>query len=234
MEKKTKRQNNLMYVLSIVVLLILAVLVAVTGIARRHTVDTPAPSLTDAPDNKQQPATEKRENPPETKAPGTEPVVGTDTPAEPVVSELPLFELPVDGAIEKTYSADVPVFSLTMEDYRVHTGIDIAAAVGDPVRAAADGIVGKIYEDPFMGTCMTILHEGSAVSIYKNLAEDVAPGIAVGTAVRSGQEIAYVGETALIECAEDAHLHYELTVAGKSVDPADYLPAARQTGAFED
>lgn len=234
MEKKTKRQNNLMYILSIVVLLILAVLVAVTGIARRHTVDNPPSSLTEAPDEKRPPVTEKRENPPETKTPATEPVGGTDKPTEPVVSHLPTFDVPVDGAIEKAYSADVPVFSLTMEDYRVHTGIDIAAAIGDPVRAAADGVVGKIYEDPFMGTCLTILHDGSAVSIYKNLAEDLAPSIEVGSTVRAGQEIAYVGETALLECAEDAHLHYELTVAGKNVDPTDYLPAARQTGAFED
>ncbi|MCQ2424112.1 MAG: M23 family metallopeptidase [Clostridia bacterium] len=233
MEKKTKRQNNLTYIVLVVVLLILSVLVAVTGIARRHAAETP-PSLTDTPDIGKKPVTEQPVLPPETKAPETQPSGGTDEPAEQVSNTLPLFELPVDGAISKDFAVDVPVFSLTMEDYRTHAGIDIAAAVGDPVRAAADGIVGKIYDDPFMGTCLTILHSGGAVSIYKNLAEATAPGIAVGTAVTAGQEIGYIGETALLECAEETHLHYELTVAGKNVDPTDYLPAAAMTGSFED
>ena len=144
----------------------------------------------------------------------------SDTPTiDENENELPSFSLPVSGEIMIDFSDSVPVFSQTMNDYRTHLGVDVGAELGTPVLAVADGTVSNVWVDPFMGTCVSIEHSGNAVSIYKNLDDEVASGIVIGTAVKSGDVIGAVGETAMNEIAQEPHLHYELKVDGKHVDP---------------
>ena len=57
----------------------------------------------------------------------------------------------------------------------------------------------------------------------KNLAKELPDGIAEGVTVRAGQLIASVGESAMIEVADEPHLHFEMTVADLSVDPLEYF-----------
>ena len=73
------------------------------------------------------------------------------------VGKTPEFVVPAAGSVVKGYAMEVPVFSDTMQDWRVHDGVDIACAVGDTVYAAADGKIGKIWQDPMMGTSLTII-----------------------------------------------------------------------------
>ena len=113
------------------------------------------------------------------------------------------------------------------DSYRTHDGIDICAGAGEGVMAAADGIVTEVYAHPMMGTTVVIRHDGDAESVYQNLAEDVA--VSVGDTVKSGEVLGAVGESALIEIAEEPHLHFALRVAGKSVNPLDYISAATMT-----
>ncbi len=136
---------------------------------------------------------------------------------------LPTFSLPVDDLVLKGYSADVPVFSYTMNDYRTHEGIDIAASAGTPVLAAADGTVCEITHDPMMGVTIGVQHTGGAVTRYKGLSEDSVNLVETGAEVTRGQVIGAAGDTALIESAEEGHVHFELTVDGESRDPADYM-----------
>ena len=148
----------------------------------------------------------------------------TDTSSDsPTINEgedkLPTFSLPVSGEIMIDFSDSVPVFSQTMNDYRTHLGVDISAELGTPVLAVADGTVTNVWVDPFMGTCVSIEHSGNAVSFYKNLDEEVASGIVIGSTVKSGDVIGAVGETAMNEIAQEPHLHYELKVDGKHIDP---------------
>ena len=103
------------------------------------------------------------------------------------------------------------VFSETMGDYRVHLGVDILSAENSPVYATADGTVTQIWEDVRMGHCIAIQHSGNAVSIYKNLAEELPEGIVEGASVKSGQQIASVGSSAMVEIADEPHLHFEIT-----------------------
>jgi murein DD-endopeptidase MepM/ murein hydrolase activator NlpD len=110
-----------------------------------------------------------------------------------------------------------------MGDYRVHLGVDIATAPEAPVYAAADGKVEKIWEDSMMGTCVAITHKDDTVTVYKNLAPELAEGIAAGVTVKKGDTIGQVGDTAVVEMADEPHLHFEVTVKGISADPLDFF-----------
>ena len=134
-----------------------------------------------------------------------------------------LLDLPVSGQLLKGHDATLQVYSNTMGDYRVHLGVDIATAPEAPVMAAADGTVEKIWEDALMGTCVALTHGEDTVTVYKNLAKTVAEGITVGAQVKKGQQIGNVGDTAVIEMADEPHLHFEMTVADLSVDPLEYF-----------
>ena len=136
---------------------------------------------------------------------------------------LPTFILPVDGKISLDFSDTTLIFSQTMKDYRTHLGVDIGADLGTEVLAVADGIVTNVWVDPFMGTCISIQHSGKAISIYKNLDPTIKDGIVTGSAVNSGDVIAYIGKSANNERAEVPHLHYELKINDKHVDPKLYL-----------
>ena len=138
---------------------------------------------------------------------------------------LPQFSMPVNGEIGIDFSDSIPVFSQTMNDYRTHEGIDIMANLGTEVVAVADGVVTNVWNDPFMGTCVSIEHTGNAISVYKNLDPEVKDGIIIGASIKSGDVIGAVGESAMNELAEEPHLHYELKINGKCVDPKEHLKA---------
>lgn len=146
----------------------------------------------------------------------------TDVTPDVDVDKIPVFVAPVHGSVSENHSPDMPVFNLTMDDYRTHDGIDITASSGAAVYSVADGTVTKVYEDPLMGVSVEVSMNGKAVAVYQNLGE-VAEGIKEGAAVKSGDVIASVGESALIECGEEPHLHFSLAVDGKSVDPLAYF-----------
>ena len=158
----------------------------------------------------------------------TRSVAEADAPAP----SLPVFIMPTIGNVSKGYTVEALVWSDTMEDYRTHDGIDICAGAGEGVMAAADGIVTEVYAHPMMGTTVVIRHDGDAESVYQNLAEDVA--VSVGDTVKSGEVLGAVGESALIEIAEEPHLHFALRVAGKSVNPLDYISAATMTIIYDE
>ena len=130
---------------------------------------------------------------------------------------------PVSGRIYKKHDPTIQVYSNTMGDYRVHLGVDIATAPEAPVYAAADGQVEKIWDDSMMGTCVAVAHKDETVSIYKNLAKDLAKNITVGAEVKQGQQLGNVGDTAVVEMADEPHLHFEVTVKGLSVDPLEFF-----------
>ena len=144
------------------------------------------------------------------------------TGAQPEEPEA-LLALPVNGNLFKGHDATIQVYSNTMGDYRVHLGVDIATSPEAPVYAAADGQVEKIWEDSMMGTCVAMTHKDETVSIYKNLAKELADGIVAGATVKQGDEIGRVGDTAVVEMADEPHLHFEVTVKGLSVDPLDFF-----------
>ena len=209
---KEVRVNRAIYLSAVVILLALAVVLAITAAtnrAKKNDLD-PLPSQSQT----------------ESTPPTPTPDGGTDS--QPTVNEdvVPEFALPVSGKLSKAHSVDVQVFSQTMQEWRTHHGIDIATEKDAPVCAMADGKVERIWEDPMMGWCMAISHSGECLTVYKNLASDMAQGITVGADVQSGQLLGYVGDSAQMELADEPHLHMEMTVKGLQVDPLDYFSTA--------
>ena len=132
------------------------------------------------------------------------------------------FVSPVVGEITKHHSIDTPVFSTTLNEWRVHTGIDISVSEGADVFASADGQVSRVYNDPFLGKTVEITHEGGITSIYSNL-DASAIKVKEGDQIKSGDMIGSVGDSSLSELADEAHLHFGMKVNGVSVNPLDYI-----------
>ena len=162
----------------------------------------------------------------ETPEPVTEPEPSTqpvEEPGEEAGSQTPLvYTWPVKGEVLAPYSAETLVYDETMGDWRVHAGLDIAAAQGTSVLAAAAGTVAAVDQDDLMGTTVVIDHGQGMVSTYANL--QAVPAVEVGDSVYTGTVIGAVGATALAESARASHLHFSLTKDGAAVDPMEYLP----------
>ena len=224
---KRKIMNSTVYIVIALVIGAVLLTVAATVIGMQDKKKTPTPIITDPPAassplSPDKPA-DKVETPPATSP--DKPVINNspskDTPViEPV---KPVIYLPAEGSLMKEYSIDLPVFSLTMKDYRTHNGIDISAALGSAVVCMTDGTISAVWSDPMMGMCISVDHGDGLISHYKNLASELPEGIEVGASVKAGQTIGAVGESCLIEIAESEHLHFELTKDGKHVDPLGYL-----------
>lgn len=243
---KKNNETRLIYAAVIIVITVLSVIVIVTGIAARRNGDDPAPPV-DTVTSPVAPSTEKADKTPDTsgrndssarpdetlrapdeskKPDDTKDVfAGDDTSAEDVMATptLPEFVSPARGNVAKAHSETVLVYSLTMDDYRTHTGIDIEGKPGDVVVAAADGVIRSVYEDPMWGYCISIAHEGDTVSYYMNLSGDSMDGVVAGDSVKAGDIIGAIGESALFEVADEPHLHFELKVDGVYVDPEEYF-----------
>ena len=143
-----------------------------------------------------------------------------ENPNTSVVVEKVTFVAPMtSGNIIKEWSADIPVFSATMEDYRLHLGIDVAANAGSPVYAVADGTVESVTFHPMMGQTVVIVHADGYKSVYQNMQTAIPNGIKAGVSVKAGDRIGAVGDTALIEISEDPHLHFELYKDGICENP---------------
>ena len=209
--KKLKhiRVNRAVYFCAIIVLLSISVVLIITAVNNRANKlpegTTPPPITTLEPE-------------------GTTPPPETGNTDKPTLNNtIPEFALPVSGVLSKKHSVDTQVFSPTLNEYRVHLGIDIATEEAAPVCAMAAGTVAQIWEDPMMGWSVAISHTGDAVTVYKNLSKQLAEGISVGAEVEAGQLLGCVGDSAMIEIAEEPHLHMEMTVKGIQVDPLEYF-----------
>ena len=153
----------------------------------------------------------------------TLPTAETGDEELPVTVDVRYFVSPVAGMTSKDFEIDIPVYSLTMNDCRAHTGVDIAASLGSEVVAASSGVVCRVWSDPMMGQSVTIDHGDEIYTTYMNLSPEIAEGITVGAKVTMGQIIGSVGDTSLTEIAEEPHLHFEIKVDGQYADPLDYI-----------
>lgn len=99
--------------------------------------------------------------------------------------------------------------------FRPHHGIDYAAPVGTPVESAGSGKVRFAGWRNGYGNTIEIRHNNSYSTVYAHLSR-IAKGIRPGASVEQGDVVGYVGSTGI---STGPHLHYEVRVAGRLVNP---------------
>lgn len=128
---------------------------------------------------------------------------------------------PLEGEIVGKYSPDEPVWSQTLSQWQNHPALDIAGAPGEAVYACADGTVADAWNDRLWGNVIVINHEEGYVSTYAGL--NTLKLVEVGASVAAGEVISAVGLPTGCESSQPAHLHFELTQNGQSVDFAELI-----------
>ena len=100
-----------------------------------------------------------------------------------------------------------------------HNGIDFEGKTGDPILAAADGVINHQGWYFNYGRTVKVSHADNFESLYAHMSR-FADGMGPGTRVRKGDLIGYVGSTGR---STGAHLHFSVIVNGQFVDPAPYI-----------
>lgn len=197
------RNNAALLILIFCVLAIAAVVLAVT-LTRDNTPDAPIipdnPVVNPDPDDNKDPQPSVKDK---IKVYFTAPVTYTKVSMEYTDGKDTLF-----------------VFSSTLNDWATHNGVDLVATDGAGVAAMYDGTVIDVKETFAMGNIVTIDHGDNVVATYASLS-DVQ--VIKGQTVKKGDKIGAVSTTASNEFMDGAHLHLEVAVNGKNVDPMPYV-----------
>ena len=98
---------------------------------------------------------------------------------------------------------------------RLHTGVDLAAPSGTPIYAAGDGVIEYYKWQSGYGNKIEIKHVNGYETAYGHMSRYV-DGLGVGSRVRQGQLVGYVGSTGQ---STGPHLHFEIKINGNLVDP---------------
>lgn len=137
-----------------------------------------------------------------------------EEPSEPA-EEKPTFVLPITGNISKGYSDTALQYSATYGDMRLHTGVDILCDAGSNIKSAGSGTVKSVVDDANYGRIITIEHSGGITVKYCGMG---SVNVKEGDKVAAGDVIGTSGEIPC-ECADNPHIHIEVTVDGSSTSP---------------
>lgn len=160
----------------------------------------------------------------QTAAPADSPVPVPDITPHPELTadpQLSRLQPPVDGSVIRVFAMNSLIYSETLKQWMTHSGVDIAAKKGDEVYSVLDGTVENVYTDDMLGVTVVLRHKNGLISVYSSLKEE--PPVKTGDAVSERQVIGHIGDTALGECAERSHLHFELHYGGSPIDPESII-----------
>ena len=108
---------------------------------------------------------------------------------------------------------------------KMHKGVDFAAPTGTPIFAAGNGVVEFVGRNGGYGNYIRIRHDSTYKTAYAHL-NGFKKGVYEGVRVKQGDIIGFVGSTGK---STGPHLHYEIIVNGKQVNPATLkLPSGRK------
>ena len=126
-----------------------------------------------------------------------------------------LLRTPIDGArITSGFGMrSHPLLGYT----RMHKGVDFGAPTGTPIMAAGDGVIEVLGWEHGYGRYVRIRHNSTYKTAYAHMSK-FASGLKVGSKVRQGQIIGYVGQSGN---ATGPHLHYEVLVNNQQINPLD-------------
>ena len=147
---------------------------------------------------------------------------GTRKPA--LTNQMPKFRIPLDGWVTSPFGLRrAPRTYSGRWGSERHEGVDIAAPVGTPVHAAADGTVvesaSSVLDD--RGRYVIIRHSGGYETRYYHLSRRY---VKVGDTVKAGQKIASEGSTG---SSTGPHLHFEIRKNGVALNPALFVSSLR-------
>ncbi len=121
---------------------------------------------------------------------------------------------PIDGRLMGSFGRRNDPFS---GEGAYHTGVDISAPTGTPVKAAADGVVTHAEFFGGYGRLVVISHNNGMESYYAHLSKF---DVIAGQEIRQGEILGRVGASGRVTAP---HLHYEVRVGGAPVNPYRYL-----------
>ncbi len=125
---------------------------------------------------------------------------------------------PVNGVMTSTFG---PRRHPILKTVRIHKGVDWAAPTGTPIMAAFDGVIAFQGDGAGYGNLVKISHPDGRETRYAHMSK-FAPNTAVGTTVKAGDVIGYVGTTGL---STGPHLHFEVYLSGQAIDPLGAVTA---------
>ena len=142
------------------------------------------------------------------------------------VEVQPNFMPIANGTVINPFSNGDLVRSETLNVWKTHDGVDIAAPLGTEVKAMTKGVVTDIYDDAMWGNCIVIDHGNGITGYYCNLSK--AMTVKEGDNVDAGDVISSVGDSADAEIAMESHLHFALKQNNEWIDPIEYIePSAK-------
>ncbi|MBF8247003.1 MAG: M23 family metallopeptidase [Rickettsia sp.] len=105
---------------------------------------------------------------------------------------------------------------------KMHKGVDFVAPKNTPIYASGDGVISKKGFNKYSGNFLVIDHKNATTTLYAHI-NKFAQNLVQGKSVKQGDLVAYVGNTGR---STGSHLHYEVKVNGKNIDPLSikYIP----------
>ena len=149
-----------------------------------------------------------------------EPTNNPDASPAPTAAPVKMTK-PLEGDIIQTYAADKLVYNKTLQEWRTHKGIDIAADAGTDVLCAYVGTISDIKYDPRYGDTVIIDHGAGLYTVYCGV--KVSEGVSVGHAIEAGTVLGQVSGDVFCEKEDGTHIHFEVLQDEKNMDPGLYL-----------
>ncbi|MBC8526510.1 MAG: LysM peptidoglycan-binding domain-containing protein [Candidatus Cloacimonetes bacterium] len=134
----------------------------------------------------------------------------TKTPSK-ISADFKKYDLiwPVQGTITSPFG---------MRDGKPHKGLDIAASVGTPIKSVLDGEVAYTGWQRGYGNVIILKHDNGLMTVYAHNKEN---SVVKGNKVKKGEKIACIGLTGN---TTGSHLHFEVRLDGRAMDPQKFLP----------
>ena len=225
----TSRKKKIIYsiVLAVCALLLITAIVLTAYFVTnsgREVLETPPIDSEDPPTGGETPPVDDEPTGGETPPVDDEPTGGETPP--------PVDDEPTDGPkvafispIEDVKTCSVEYFKIyentTLDKWYYHKAVDYAAPAGSDVRAMADGQVVKISLSDKLGNLVVVQNADGVQSTYRFV--EPVDSLKEGATVKQGDVIARVAEAYGTEANDGTHLHLEMTLDGKSVDPTNYI-----------
>ena len=151
--------------------------------------------------------------------------VTTTTKAE----QKELYVSPLSDDVLTPFSIEQPIYSQTMDDWRLHPGVDLGGKAGQEVKVIAAGTVLSVEKDALWGNVITVDHSVGVISRYAG----VMPSVKKGDKVEAGGVLGTLGELPC-ESAMEPHLHLEMLVDNNPIDPLTVLGLSKENSQESD